>query len=272
MQHEITQAMLKERFDLAPDGNGFTYRKTLAKTAPAGGIVGTPSTRGGRQTRISGVFYQVSHLMWLWHYGELPSKHLPILHKDHDKANLRIENLVQGRLAEVKPRVRKVHPEMTAELVRVLFNCDYSKGTLTWKRDHGRNAKAGSEAGYVSQHSRGGYKLVETGGKAHPVHRLVWLHFYGEWPAVELDHINRNKLDNSIANLRSVTRLEQMQNLPTYKSNTSGLVGAYPRKNGKFQASVQYDGRNHYIGRFDTKEEAHAAYVAKKAALQAGNS
>lgn len=270
MQQEITQATLKERFDLAPDGNGFVYRKTFAKTAPAGGQVGTFSSRGSRQTRISGVFYQVSHLMWLWHYGELPSKHLPILHKDHDKANLRIENLVQGRLAEIKPRVRKVHPEMTAELVRDLFDCDYSKGTLTWRRDHGRNAKAGSEAGYVSQHSRGGYKLVETGGKAHPAHRLVWLHFYGEWPEGELDHINLNKLDNSIGNLRNVNRLEQMQNLPVYRNNTSGLVGVYPRKNGKFQASVQYDGRNHYIGRFDTKEEAHAAYLAKKKALLAG--
>jgi hypothetical protein len=96
----------------------------------------------------------------------------------------------------------------------------------------------------------------------------VWLHYYGKWPENELDHINLDKLDNSISNLRDVTRLEQMQNLPAYKNNTSGLVGVYLRKSGKFQALVQYNGKNHYVGQFDTKEAAHAAYLVKKDSLR----
>lgn len=79
-----------------------------------------------------------------------------------------------------------------------------------------------NKKGYVEL----GYLRIRLKGKQYMAHRLAWLYSYGEWPKY-IDHINHDKTDNRIANLRSVSHTENMKNKPKYKNNKSGITGVY---------------------------------------------
>lgn len=109
-----------------------------------------------------------------------------------------------------------------------------------------------------------GYRGMSYFGREYLCHRVAWRLYYGKWPAKELDHINGNKLDNRIDNLREVTRGQNMQNILTpNKSNKLGVKGVYQNKL-KFVACIKYNNNVHYLGSFSTVEEASAAYQAAK--------
>jgi len=82
----------------------------------------------------------------------------------------------------------------------------------------------------------------------------------------EVDHINRNTLDNRKDNLRIVTRKENADNRGMFKNNTSGATGVCFQK-GKYQASYRHNGKLIYIGRYATIEEAKQAYETTKSHL-----
>jgi hypothetical protein len=97
------------------------------------------------------------------------------------------------------------------------------------------------------------------------MHRLV----YGDVPAgLEVDHINRNKLDNRRANLRAVTHNVNQRNAPGGRNNTSGYKGvSYDKARGKWRAATKHNGRHILIGRYSTPQEASAAYLAWQSAI-----
>lgn len=98
-------------------------------------------------------------------------------------------------------------------------------------------------------------------------HRVAWYFHYGVWPARFVDHINGNRSDNRIVNLRLATPSENLQNRGKPKNNTSGFKGvSWNRPRQKWQATIRYNGRNKNLGGFATREEAAAAY--NKAALK----
>jgi hypothetical protein len=136
---------------------------------------------------------------------------------------------------------------------------------LTWKhRDNawkGWNEQwAGKPAG--SSGSGGeGYSYVTIDLRPCKAHRLAWLLHYGVMPAEYIDHINGDKLDNRIANLRLCTNAENMRNRAAPRSNSSGYKGVYFEAYTKrWKAQITVGGRNTNLGRFPTAEEAHAAY------------
>ena len=97
-------------------------------------------------------------------------------------------------------------------------------------------------------------------------HRLVWLAYDQDWDIWDsstnnlIDHIDQNKKDNRIANLRKATNAENQQN--------RDVKGCYFEKaRNKWQAQITINGKCKYIGRYDTFEEAHEAYLAKKRIL-----
>lgn len=133
---------------------------------------------------------------------------------------------------------------------------DRLKSLLTYDPDTGVFTRNGKRAGY-SHH--GGYRYVGIDGEKIIEHRLAWFYVYGVWPSADLDHINRVRNDNRIANLREATRAVNCQNQPLRRSNKSGRTGVYYHKvSGKWAAVINVDKRQIHLGVYDTVEEAVA--------------
>lgn len=149
---------------------------------------------------------------------------------------------------------------LTAEQVRELLDYNPETGRFTW-RIAPRGHKAGSQAGCIDSY---GYVVIRIAGAGHKAHRLAWLIAYGEWPDDQVDHINGDRSDNRIANLRDVSRLTNRQNMRRAQAdNRSGLLGV-SLTNNRCKASIRSGGKNHHLGYFASPEAAHAAYVAAK--------
>ncbi len=122
---------------------------------------------------------------------------------------------------------------------------------------------AGAIAG-TEHKSRGGI-TVKVRGRRYWAHRVVWLLNTGHWPVHEIDHINGDKKDNRMSNLRCATRQLNAENMrKPSKRNKVGLLGVSPAGKYHFKAQIGVSGRQIYLGRFKSKEEAHAAYVSAK--------
>jgi hypothetical protein len=105
--------------------------------------------------------------------------------------------------------------------------------------------------------------VIRLGGRNYFASRLAWLWMTGEWPQGEVDHENRDSLDNRWENLRDAThsqnQLNRKANHKEYKSNVSGINGVYRHSNGnRWVAEL----RGRYLGCFATKEEAAAAVLS----------
>jgi hypothetical protein len=97
-------------------------------------------------------------------------------------------------------------------------------------------------------------------------HRAAWAVMHGEWPDGEVDHINGNRKDNRLCNLRSVTRAENTRNRCMTAQNTSGYCGVSWREElGKWRASIGVGGRSQHIGVYASLDDALAARQAAQA-------
>lgn len=97
-------------------------------------------------------------------------------------------------------------------------------------------------------------------------HRVAYAHAHGIWPDGQIDHINGNKTDNRIKNLRAVTDAENKKNMAMRKDNTSGIVGVGRHSRGKWLAQMGVNGRVLYLGVFDKVEDAISARRAAEVA------
>ena len=158
---------------------------------------------------------------------------------------------------------KKIKPENALD-VKQLFNYlhyDPKTGVFTWKVNTARSGKIGEIAGNVNFR---GYRSIWINGLPFLAHRLAWAMSYGEWPALDIDHINQNKSDNRICNLRHASRSENMFNRGKNKNNTSGIKGVtFCKCTGKWRAQIMVNGKTMKIGRFATKEQAAEAYKQK---------
>lgn len=113
--------------------------------------------------------------------------------------------------------------------------------------------------------------LVQLRGHKVLAHRIAWALQHGEWPQGEIDHINGDRQDNRIENLRDVPSFVNKQNLRSAtKRNRLGILGVHARR-GKFRAFISVDGAVRALGTFHSAIEAHAAYLAAKRAGHKGN-
>jgi hypothetical protein len=120
-------------------------------------------------------------------------------------------------------------------------------------------ARAGDVAGTVSE----GYRQVCIDSEIHPAHRVAWMIVHGRWPGAFIDHINGDKADNRLCNLREATASENNCNRAKPNTNTSGFKGVHlHRRSGKWKAQISVGGRRRHLGLFLTPEDAHAAYVS----------
>jgi len=146
---------------------------------------------------------------------------------------------------------------LTAQRLRELLHYNPTTGEFTWIVSRGNQwTKPGMPAGFKDTY---GHMGIEIDGKRYLSHRLAWLYVYEKWPDHQIDHINRVRDDNRIANLRDVTGVVNLNNKGNYRNNTTGFKGV-TIKNGRFVAQITVNGKCKHIGSFDTAEKASQAY------------
>lgn len=117
----------------------------------------------------------------------------------------------------------------------------------------------GTEAGFL--HEASGYRYVGCGGKPQRVHRVAWLLFYGVWPPAQIDHINGNRADNRIVNLRLADNTQNQRNAATPKNSETGYKGvSFSKMHGKYRAYIKINYKQIWLGYHKTAEEAARAY------------
>jgi hypothetical protein len=113
---------------------------------------------------------------------------------------------------------------------------------------------------------KSGYLVGYLLGRQYPAHRVIWAMVHDEWPET-IDHINGDKTDNRLANLRSATALDQSRNRKLMASNKTGHSGIREERSGRWRAQIGGGGETIYLGTFATKAEAIAARKGAERAL-----
>ena len=141
-------------------------------------------------------------------------------------------------------------------------------GVFTWRVVH-MKSKVGEKAG--SLHNKG-YWRIRVNGKGYLAHRLVWFFEHGEFPSSFIDHINGDRLDNRIENLRLADyELNAQNKREPHRNNKSGFLGVSWSESSKcWKASIRHKDKRTHLGMFASKEEAGAAYVEAKRLLHKG--
>ncbi len=171
-----------------------------------------------------------------------------------------------------------ISPQDLAELVTL----DALTGKMTW-RERGRRwfEHLGADAdramaSWNTKHAGGpafdhmtgnGYRHGGLLNEKLLAHRAVWALSTGRWPTATIDHVNGNRQDNRIENLRDVPHVQNCRNQPLSKANTSGVTGvSLVRGRGKYVATICVDGKTVHLGKFATLAEAAHARQAANAA------
>lgn len=157
-------------------------------------------------------------------------------------------------------------PHLDHAALLAMLHYDPETGIFIWRtREDARPQWNARYAGKVA-----GYARTATGGRQYwsvriydwpfHAHRLAYFYMTGLWPLAEVDHIDNDGLNNRWANLRDATKSQNGANRGASRNNKAGLKGV-TFKNGKFRACIFVDGRQRFLGNFDTAEAAHDAYA-----------
>jgi hypothetical protein len=161
-------------------------------------------------------------------------------------------------------------PEVvTAEYIRSVLDYDPDTGVFTWRRPVGPRAKPGQKTGVVDKSS--GYVRIRLLRQTRHAHRLAWLYVHGGFPGGVIDHINGDRADNRIANLRDATPTMNMQNQRKSRGRSGYLGVWYPSGRAtKFTACIVMPSGRKVLGQFDTAEAAHEVYLTAKRKFHEG--
>ena len=137
---------------------------------------------------------------------------------------------------------------------QLLASAKYDPDTGVFTR---KNKQLGTDNG-------SGYLKFSVNGKLYFAHRLAWFYVHGAWPDGLVDHINRNKSDNRIINLRVVGHSKNGHNANLSRRNKTGYSGVTKIPSGKFRSCFVKDRKRIHLGYFDTPDQAYSAYLEAK--------
>jgi len=145
----------------------------------------------------------------------------------------------------------------------------YKDGILFWRRNiPNRDASkrdGGKPAGHVNVD---GYVTVGVHGRSYYAHRIIFLMHYGYLPENDMDHIDQNKSNNRIENLREVSRQCNMRNCGNHKHNTSGVKGVYwVKRDKKWATQIAVSRKNYTLGHYGSFSNAVLARLAAEQCL-----
>jgi len=159
--------------------------------------------------------------------------------------------------------------KITPEYIRKILAYDPETGNLVWLRrelragferiDKGWNKRfAGCPVAF--RRHRHGHGQIEIHCKNFMLHRVAWVHYYGEWPRGHLDHINGDPSDNRIRNLREATQSQNMMNAAIRSDNRSGVKGvSWSKKEMRWYAYINKNKKMISLGRYESLEDAIVA-------------
>ena len=133
---------------------------------------------------------------------------------------------------------------------------EYLDGNLFWRVKPCDNLPAGTKAGTLASR---GYLQTMVQGRLYRNHQLVYLMHHGLIPKF-IDHIDGNKLNNKIDNLRETDKCKNNYNAQKRKDNTSGFKGvSFNKRTGKWYGYIMHHRKHIHLGTFKTPEEANVA-------------
>lgn len=159
------------------------------------------------------------------------------------------------------------------DVLRVFLCFDPSSGRFFWRErlpkhfaENGTRGRNSSCAAWNSRYAgrqtmnmacTNGYHFGQVQGVRLLAHRTAWAIHFGNWPASEIDHVDGNRTNNSISNLRQATRSQNNANRLLRPGRR--YRGVYPNRN-RWTAYIQHSGKTHYLGSFATEIDAARAY------------
>jgi hypothetical protein len=151
---------------------------------------------------------------------------------------------------------------LTHNRLKELLSYDCDTGVFRWRCNRGGTARAGSVAGNLRDFD--GYIQIKIDRRLYLAHVLAMLWINGTWPSEDVDHINGIRSDNRLTNLRTATTAQNVFNQGMRSDNKSGMKGVcWLKKNRKWRAQIQANGRKYHVGLFDSVQDAARAYDAK---------
>lgn len=156
--------------------------------------------------------------------------------------------------------IKKISPA----LVREFLSYDLETGRLFWNER--MNATPGWNTRFSGKETAlcagsDGYKQLNILCKTYRAHHISWVIFYGEWPERFIDHIDGDKTNNAIGNLRLATSAQNNQNSSRRKTSISGLKGvSWNKARQKWVAQISHNKQAKQLGYFEDKNEAYKAY------------
>jgi hypothetical protein len=136
---------------------------------------------------------------------------------------------------------------------------DPETGKVVWTKTNSKKPLVGKEAGYLDQ--RTGYLVIRFNKKLYQGHRVIWYLYYGKDPGnLCIDHINRDRTDNRITNLRLATRQQNLQ-------NTTKLGIYFDKSRQQWRSEINLFGEKHYIGQHTCPLMVGIDYLAAKSIL-----
>jgi hypothetical protein len=146
--------------------------------------------------------------------------------------------------------------DLTAQRLREVISYDSITGVFI--RIHCRRTDfIGAEAGHIGKLQ--GYRFIRIDGYLYKASRLAWLYCYGEWPREMIDHIDGNRVNDRIGNLREATSQQNNSN-KRFSGSAAGYKGVYRTKHNRYVARLVFKRRCVRLGSFDDPSHAAAAY------------
>lgn len=152
---------------------------------------------------------------------------------------------------------------LTPDELRAILLYDAETGLLIWQER--QNSTCGWNRKYAGKTALNcinneGYKTGTLNGRPAKAHRVAWAIFYGTWPVGQIDHVNGDRADNRIVNLRCVNPRQNSMNQKVRSDSVSGITGV-SRSGNKWMARIGQS----YLGSFENVEAAiHARKMAEQ--------